>query len=56
MMTLIKNSTSSFNVEEFVNEQYRKCIGSNSRKFFTDKAITLGKVLCSVKVYLPVQH
>ncbi|XP_055807143.1 protein ENHANCED DOWNY MILDEW 2-like isoform X3 [Solanum dulcamara] len=49
MMTLIKNSTSSFNVEEFVNEQYRKCIDSNSRKFFTDKAITLGKVQCSVK-------
>ncbi|XP_049348518.1 protein ENHANCED DOWNY MILDEW 2-like isoform X1 [Solanum verrucosum] len=49
MMTLIKNSTSSFNVEEFVNEQYRKCIDSNSQKNFTDKAITLGKVQCSVK-------
>ncbi|MCD7467238.1 hypothetical protein HAX54_004563 [Datura stramonium] len=49
MMTLIKNSTSSFNVEEFVNEQYRKCIDSNSQKFFTDKVITLGKVQCSVK-------
>ncbi|XP_070021125.1 protein ENHANCED DOWNY MILDEW 2-like isoform X2 [Nicotiana sylvestris] len=49
MMTLIKNSTSSFNVEEFINEQNRKCIDSNSRKVFTDKAITLGKVQCSVK-------
>ncbi|XP_060176109.1 protein ENHANCED DOWNY MILDEW 2-like isoform X1 [Lycium barbarum] len=48
MMTLIKNSTASFNVEEFVNEQYRKCIDSNSRNFFTDKDITLGKVQNSV--------
>lgn len=55
-MTLIKNSTSSFNVEEFVNEQYRKCIDSNSQKNFTDRAITLGKVQCSVKVYLLVQY
>ncbi|CAN4110199.1 unnamed protein product [Withania somnifera] len=49
MMNLIKNSTSLFNEEVFVNKQYRKCIDYSSRKFFTDKAITLGKVQCSVK-------
>ncbi|KAI3457754.1 hypothetical protein Pfo_014417 [Paulownia fortunei] len=46
---LIKNSISSINVEEFLDEQRRKCTHSSSPHFRVDKIITMGKVERSVQ-------
>ncbi|KAG8387224.1 hypothetical protein BUALT_Bualt03G0231000 [Buddleja alternifolia] len=46
---LMKDSISSINVVEFLNEQRRKCSHASSPHFRVDKTITMGKVECSVK-------
>lgn len=51
ILTLMKTSTSSFNMEEFVKDQKRLCTYSYSSKTVVDKTITKGKVEGSVKVH-----
>lgn len=50
-MKLVKDTTSSFDFEEFIKEKKRKC----THEIYTpqsglDKTITMGKVEASVKV------
>ncbi|KAM7492388.1 hypothetical protein LguiA_035309 [Lonicera macranthoides] len=49
ILTLMKTSTSSFNMEEFVKDQKKLCTYSYSSKTVVDKTITKGKVEGSVK-------
>ncbi|KAL8031055.1 hypothetical protein ABFX02_13G000700 [Erythranthe guttata] len=46
---LIENSTSSLNVEEFLDEQRRKCTHVLSPHYKVEKTITMGKIECSVQ-------
>ncbi|KAL6554485.1 hypothetical protein OROMI_020158 [Orobanche minor] len=49
IQVLIKNSMSSFNVEEFLDEQRRKCTNASSTFSTVDRTITMGKVECLVQ-------
>ncbi|KAL6499246.1 hypothetical protein OROHE_026156 [Orobanche hederae] len=49
IQVLIKNSMSSFNVEEFLDEQRRKCTNASSTLSTVDRTITMGKVECLVQ-------
>ena len=47
----MEDSVSSFNKEEFLADQRRKCSHDSSTYFQVNKTITLGKIELSVQVY-----
>lgn len=52
ILKLMENSVSSFNMEEFLEDQRRKCSHDSSPYFQVNKTMTLGKVELQVQVFL----